>query len=434
MGKRSRQTLDDRPASESSAASSNGQSGIRKIVIFCAELIGVGGEERLLFEEARYIQGLGIDLQIIVYRLKEEVFFNQTYRMNVKEIGYRTRRGYAKKLLEKIRCILALRKEIRKIKPDVIISTSSADCADLYFATLLTPLRYVTHIHGTIFWFPNELLKYALVHRKVFHEIRESVIGHKEFIPAKPPESSLARQVVKEFAAFFRILGVRKAGRVFVLSNQMKWEVGKLYNKEATVLKGAFPEKIFRYTPSQDIRARLGLQGKRIILNVNRLDPRKRVDLLIKSFKLLLGRFDDLVLLIGGRGPEASNLEKLVSMLDLQDKVRFLGYIEEGELLDYVSCCDIFVHPNWADFAIAAYEALALQKKVVWSVEMEIDENLAGNRHVFAALPTVDGLAEAMENALTTVVPENNDLSAYTWERYFSALMSEITEYVAGTS
>jgi hypothetical protein len=72
-----------------------------------------------------------------------------------------------------------------------------------------------------------------------------------------------------------------------------------------------------------------------------------------------------------------------------------LGYVKEEDLWDYLAACDVFAHPNWADFAIAPYEALALQRKVVWSNEMEKSGQVTGNRHVFPAEPTVEGLAQA---------------------------------------
>ena len=45
-------------------------------------------------------------------------------------------------------------------------------------------------------------------------------------------------------------------------------------------------------------------------------------------------------------------------------------------------------HPNWAEFAIAPLEALALNKKVVWSTEMEIDETLKEINMYFLLTPS----------------------------------------------
>ena len=403
-------------------------SSVERVVLFCEGLVGVGGAERLLFEEAKYLEKSRIETHILVFNFKEEVLFNNVYDVNIELIGHRTEsKNLLLKIIRNLRNIYALRERIKDIRPDVIISTTAWDCVSLYLATVFTPFYYVSHIHGTIFWFPNDLLKYALIHKKVFNEIRESVIGHKEFISIETPKSGLVKRIFKEAYAVAMYIGVRKAEKIFVLSNQMKWEVNKLYGKDAIVLKGAFPSEILNYKPKIDIKERLCLIDKRMILNVNRLDPRKRVDLLIKTFKQIYDKFDDVVLVIGGVGPEEDNLRALVKELNIHDRVKFVGYIKEEELWDYLASCDVFVHPNWADFAIAAYESLALQKKVVWSTEMEIDEYLSTNKHIFSASPTVDDFAEAIENALSTDVQEVDDLSMYTWDRYCEEIMMELS-------
>ena len=194
------------------------------------------------------------------------------------------------------------------------------------------------------------------------------------------------------------------------------------------VVKGAFPSEILGYGPKQDIKLRLGLNGQRMILNVNRLEVRKRVDMLIRAYRKLADRVDKTVLVIGGVGEDEDELKELAGQLGDKGDIRFIVYIWEEELWDYIAACDLFVHPNWADFAIAAYEPLALQKKVVWSNEMEIDEHLAGNKHIFIAQPTVDDFARTMEKALATEVNEKNDLSAYTWDNYCQKIVKEIQE------
>jgi glycosyltransferase involved in cell wall biosynthesis len=407
----------------------SGNQKNKKVILFCGGLVGVGGAERLMFEEAKYLEKQGFETHILTFNFKEEVLFNGTYKPNIEQIGYRTR---SNNLLLRgiclIRNIPALRRKLRQIKPNIILLTSAWGSISFYFATLFTRYSYSTHIHSTIFWAEDDLLtKYAFIHRKVFNEIRESVIGHKEFISVKPPKSGLVRRILNEFIAIAMYKGVRKAKKIFVLSNQMKWEVSKLYGKDAIVLKGAFPKEILYYKPKQDVKAKLGLRDKRMILNVNRLERRKRVDLLIKAFKQVSERFSDVFMVVGGVGPEEETLKDLAKQLNLADKINFAGYIREEELWDYLAACDVFVHPNWADFAIAAYEPLALQKKVVFSTEMEIDEHLANNKHIFAAKPTVDDFAAAIEKALNTKIIEKNDLSFYTWDKYCGKMVKELT-------
>jgi len=401
-----------------------------RIVFFNKYLINAGGAERLMLEEAKYLKKMGIDVHILTFNFNEKVLFNGTYNVEVIQIGDKLEPKLSlSTVLQEMRSTFVLRKKLKELQPDAIISTSAGDCRNLYIATLFTHIPYVTHIHGTMFWFHNDMLKYAFIHRKVFHDIRESVFGHREFISEKPPKINILMTITNEVVAFFTYNAVRKAKKIFVLSNQMKWEVEKLYGKEAIVLKGAFPSNIFNYKIKINIKKRLKLENKKVILNINRLDVRKRVDLLIKSFAQVLKKIDDVILIIGGTGPDEQNLKNLVKKLEIQDYVKFVGYIPENELWDYYACCDVFVHPNWADFAIAVYEALALHKKVVCSSEMDIDKELLETGMFFLAEPTVDKLEKSIEKALKTDTNIKYDISRYSWDKYCQSIMDEIKKF-----
>jgi len=405
---------------------------IKKVVLFYG-YPSVGGIERIIAEEVKYFSKKGIETHVLTHTFNEDAkLFSGIYKVNIEEVC-REREPSKNILIKAMRSILGLRRKLKELKPDIIISQSMPDCVYLFFATLFTPYIYVTHIAETIFWLNDQktsLAKYALIHKKVFKEIRNSVIGHKEFIQPTPPKMSLIKRMLVEFSAITMYIGVRKAKKIFCHSKQMIWEVGKLYgkNKDAIALKGAFHSEILGYKPKQDIKGKLGLQNKKMILNVNRLDAKKRVDLLLRAFKNISERFNDVILVIGGIGPEEENLKRLAKELGIVDKVKFVGFIEEEDLWDYYASCDVFVHPNWADFAIAPYEALALQKKVVWSTEMEMDKSIMKNKHIFTADPTVKDFAKAIEKALNTEITEKNDMTMYTWDKYCERIYNEISE------
>ena len=306
------------------------------VILLNGDLTEAGGAERLTFEEARYLEKKGFNTTILTFDFRIEVLFNQAYKLNIHVFDMKY--NGSNFFIQSIYRILALRKKIREIKPDIIIASNSWDCTYLYFATFFTPFQYATHIHGSIFWFLDDPLKYAVIHRKVFHEIRESVAGHKEFIPLRL-RIGFTRRMIAEFAAIAMYKAVRKAKKVFVLSNQMRWEISRLYGKDAVVLKGGFSRDVLNYRPKQDIKKKLGIENKRMILNVNRLDPRKRVDLLIKAFGKVSDSYDDVVLVIGGTGKDEKKLKCLSEDLNLTDRIRFVGHIKEQELWDYYSGC-----------------------------------------------------------------------------------------------
>jgi glycosyltransferase involved in cell wall biosynthesis len=406
---------------------------IKKVILFRGSISTVSGVERIMFEEAKYLVQKGIETYILTFELQREAkltfeLLQQIEMVNIEEIPYKR---VSNGLLQRSYMLYALRKKIKEIKPDIIIVQETAACPDLYLATLFTRFSYVTHVHDVPFQSYNSLTKYGLVFRRVFDEIRRSEIGGKKghMLP-KPPKMGLLKRGRFEVAALTQYLGVRKARKIFTLSNQVKWMVKKLYGKEAVVLKGTFSADKLNYKPQRNIKDKLGLQDKMVILNVNTLRPEKRIDLLLSAFKVLTRNLENVVLIIGGSGLEEERLKNLTQDLSITDKVMFMGYIREEELWDYYACCDVFVHPFQGDFAIAPYEPLALQKKVVVPKEMELDEYLIKNKHVFVADPTVEGLAKTIKKALTTEVSERYDLSDYTWEKYVERIYASCKDVV----
>ena len=210
----------------------------------------------------------------------------------------------------------------------------------------------------------------------------------------------------------------------------MAWEVERLYGRTPIPIKGAVSPALFGYRARRDVKRALGLDGRRVVLNVNRLDPRKRVGLVLRAFALIAPEQADLHLLIGGTGPEEAQLRTLARELGVAQRVKFLGYIPEDELPDYLVACDVFVHPNWADFAISPYEALALGRKVVWSSEMEVDDDLRRGDNLFVAAPTVEAMTAAIRSALATRSRTPADLSNYTWDVYAGRVLEALQRAV----
>lgn len=381
------------------------------IVLYISSLTGIGGEERLLFEEEKFFGEKGIETVILTFYLDRRALYDYCpERLEIIESGN-----------SHLSRLFALRKKLKELKPSLVIAQSLWGCMLLYLATLFTSIPYITHIHGTFFWFSEDTMKYTLIFRKVFSEIRESVIGHKEFIPAEP-QWALKERMYQEVRALVNYFAVRKSRKLIVLTNQLKWEVEKLYRREAVVARGCLSPDALFYQPNQNIKQKLGLDRKRIILSIGRLDPRKRIDVLIKAFGQILSKYDNLFLLIGGKGKEEEYLKKLAKDRGVAERVKFLGFIPDSELFDYYAACDVFAFPSWTSSGITPYEALAVGKKAVWTTEA--DEPILDDKHVFLADPTIDEFAKGLQKALDTHVEGKIDLSNYTWEKYFETVYS----------
>lgn len=99
--------------------------------------------------------------------------------------------------------------------------------------------------------------------------------------------------------------------------------------------------------------------GARVLLAVQRLDPWKRVDVLIRAQALIL-KEADAWLVIGGKGPETGRLRALADELGVSARVRFAGYIPDRELPRYHAMADLFVfHSTYETFCLSLLQAMA---------------------------------------------------------------------------
>ena len=124
--------------------------------------------------------------------------------------------------------------------------------------------------------------------------------------------------------------------------------------------------------PCEDLIAQYGLQGKKVLLTVARLFPRKGHEAAIRAVKKLVEQHPELTYLIVGLGPEREKLQRLVAELELNEVVKFTGYVPEENLADLYNVCDIFVMVNQEEedgdiegFGMVFLEANSAGKPVV---------------------------------------------------------------------
>ncbi|MBN1867175.1 glycosyltransferase [Candidatus Sumerlaeota bacterium] len=117
----------------------------------------------------------------------------------------------------------------------------------------------------------------------------------------------------------------------------------------------------------QAVRERLGFSGH-VVLAVARLARNKGFDLLLHAFNIVAQRDETamLVLAVGHeeRSPNEETIyRELVEIRDqcgLKDRVRFAGYIPNGELADHYRAADVFVlSSRYEPFGMTAIEAMA---------------------------------------------------------------------------
>lgn len=119
-----------------------------------------------------------------------------------------------------------------------------------------------------------------------------------------------------------------------------------------------------RFSPTNDkpsLRRQLGLPiDKLILFSLQRMDFQKRIDIQIKSMQYISQRFRNVVLIIGGKGPDKDRLMTLVQECNLERNVLFKDYIPTEQLPQYFAAADIFAfHSTYETFGVVLPEAMA---------------------------------------------------------------------------
>ena len=100
------------------------------------------------------------------------------------------------------------------------------------------------------------------------------------------------------------------------------------------------------------------------VFSVSRLDPLKRVDLLVRALAELPARHVRAV--IAGEGEQSAELRDLAVRLGVADRVTFLGRIDEDTMIGYLGRCRaVSFTPFAEDYGFVTVEAFASSKAVI---------------------------------------------------------------------
>lgn len=220
-----------------------------------------------------------------------------------------------KKIIREFMLFFTILYLVFKFKIDVICSlTWYPEAAVSYFVSILTGVPYVIHVHAMDYF-----------------EDRRSIINKLKY---------------NCFRGFIKRLTFSRARRVITLSNFMR---DRLIVRGIDALKievtppGVEPSRFMPGLDAKDILLKYGLENKKVLLTVARLDDYKGHDMVIKTLPRLISKFPDIIYLIVGIGPYEGHLRKLTENLKLKGYVIFTGW-EDNEMLPlYYNTCDIFI-------------------------------------------------------------------------------------------
>lgn len=153
--------------------------------------------------------------------------------------------------------------------------------------------------------------------------------------------------------------------------------IRRFYGRESVIVPP--PVAVQRFTP--------GSRVEDFYLIVSRLNPYKRVDLVVKAFNDL-GR----PLVIIGDGPDRVVLERMA-----KPNIKFLGRLPDPEVAEYYARCRALIFPGDEDFGIVPLEANAAGRPVIaFKAGGALDTVVNGQTGIFFQELTPESLSEAV--------------------------------------
>ena len=158
------------------------------------------------------------------------------------------------------------------------------------------------------------------------------------------------------------------------------------------------------------------LHGKRYLLFLGRLDPKKGCDLLLEAFAAI--REDDPNLQLVMAGPDSAGwqdtLQRMAENANIADRVHWPGMLKGEAKWGAFAASEVFILPSHQEnFGIAVVEALSCGKPVLITRPINIADDLAGDGSALVADDTPAGVQALLTRWLRMPIAERASMVAH---------------------
>lgn len=303
----------------------------------------IGGAERVLREQATRLAEKGHNIHIITRRLPEH---NNAY--------------------EQIDNVYEWRYSVNTENILVFFISTVINCYKL-FKSLRKKISFdLIYFHQPFSSFPVNLFKKGEESKKVYTLYS---LSSEEFKNRNRPKRrffhplySLNIMLRKKMERF----NLSKCEKIIVLSQYSKNKLILTYSikeEKICLVPGGVDLNHFRLSQTlEESSAKLQIpRDKFVLLTVRNLVPRMGIENLINSMRIVKGEINNVFLIIGGEGVLSNTLQDLIKKLNLEDSIKFCGFIKEELLPLYYQTADFFILPTVAleGFGLVTVEAMA---------------------------------------------------------------------------
>ncbi len=267
------------------------------------------------------------------------------------------------------------------LDPEYVDSLKNVDVRAYHCSLNLAGFLVLPSMIGTV---KRNLKDFDVIHLHCHRSFQNVVVHHyakKYGVPyvldthGDTPRSVNGRGLKWLFKCLFDI----SIGRRIV--NDASWLIGQneMGCNEYIEAGARHPERIVSVTPMRDMkqfdhlpvpgmfRQRYGLDNKRIVMFLGRLNRIKGLDFLVQSFALLAkSRTDVTLVLVGSDDGHKLALEKLAGELGITERVLFTGFLQGEAKLAALVDADVLIQPSIYEQGVwAPYEAVLCNTPII---------------------------------------------------------------------
>lgn len=173
-----------------------------------------------------------------------------------------------------------------------------------------------------------------------------SCLGMKVIIGAHGMEILQEKKPSRQRLIRLAFCRAHRGVAVSQFTRQLLVQLGVPQDKIAVVPNGVDVKVFCPREKSASLVRRYGLEGKKVILTLARLVARKGQDQVIRALPQVIQKVPTAIYLLAGQGSDEPRLRVLARSLGLLDRVIFVGYVSEDQLVDHYNLADVYVMPS----------------------------------------------------------------------------------------
>jgi glycosyltransferase involved in cell wall biosynthesis len=166
-----------------------------------------------------------------------------------------------------------------------------------------------------------------------------------------------------------------KYQRIYLLDQSDIAICGSQWSKEKIASTGFDPKNIYaipypfeldKFSFRTEVLDKTVMRSEKTLLHLGRLDPRKRLDLLLEAFSLVLQERDDVKLKIVGGFNYVPGYVQMLHQFSSPDKLEYVASVPPEQVPELMRSCDLLIQPSEGEnFGSSVAEALCCGVPVI---------------------------------------------------------------------